>query len=277
MHCQYCKKEVKHQNNWARHLKTKRHLKNVEKIDGVKVQQPIIIKQTEEITYTETSSYTSEPRRFLCEYCERSYKHKSSLKNHKCKGKPKLSEDDKDKTIKELRDMINLLINDKKGDTTNNNTNNITNTINNIDNRSININMYGKEDFKGIMDDELSTKMIDLVGCNQILLELYLKESYINKKENRTIEYNNFSRNICKVHKGEDEWQVDDINSVIDKRIRMSKQILPKMLKGMDDYEECKDAYGRVISSNKEFINNKTSKGYNQVKQTHKRDIYNSR
>ena len=241
-HCKYCNKNIKHQSNYSRHNKTKRHLKKVgEYKEQNVIKETIVIKE------------------------------------------PIITSNENDK-IKRLEDiilkqteMINKLINKDNNTTINNITNTTTTnqTINN-DNRSININVIGNEDFKGIMDEELSTHFINIKDIKQLVLDTYLKQVYINKEENRNILYNDASRNHCKVYKGNGTWEKDNINNIIDRRIGMSKQILPKMFREMDDYKECADVYNKVVNNVKDFVNNeKDSEEYNNVVKNHKKDISN--
>ena len=237
-HCKYCVKDIKHKSSWSRHQKTKKHLNNKNLYNEEKKEEVI-----ETITTNESD-------------------------------KIKRLED----IIMRQTEMINKLIN--KNTTVNNNdntTNNTTNnTINNNDNRVININIVGGEDFKGVMNEDLSCKFIDLADIKQLVLDTYLKQVYINRKENRNIEYNDTSRKGCKVYKGNGQWDSDDIDNVIEKRIKMSKQILPKMFKEMEDYDECKDAYTKVCKNVKDFVNNEQgTEEYNSVVKNHKQDIRN--
>ena len=235
-HCKYCNKDIKHKSSWSRHQKTNRHLKKVTLYVEPEENKEEIIETTNE------------------------------------SDKIKRLED----IIMKQTEMINRLINKDTTTTTNNNTNNTTNTQNITNNNVININIVGGEDFKGIMDDELSSKFIDYADIKELVLDTYLKKVYIDKEENRNIEYNDPTRKNCKVYKGNGEWERDNINNIIERRIRASKQILPKMFKEMDDYKECEEAYTKVCRNVKDFVNNeKDTKEYNNVVKNHKKDLSN--
>ena len=246
--CEICQKGTKYQSNFNRHKKSKKHL------------------------------------RLIKEYNEQN-KQKSELEQ---KYKETLTTDDKDAMIKslqetiksqsqqhdEMMEMMKELV--KKDIAITNNTNNTNNTINNNDNRTININIAGGEDFHGIMTDELSTKLIDLADIKYLVLDTYLKHMYIEKEENRNIEYNDMSRNQCKVYTGNEGWKKENINNVIERRIRASRQILPKMFKEMNDYKECEEAYIKVVRNVKDFVNNEQgTKEYKKVVKNHKQDLIN--
>ena len=242
--CEICQKGIKYNTNFIRHKKSKRHLRLAKEQS---TPEPVIQAQQQTEPNSDKDKIIQELQETI----------KSQAQQQK-----------------EMMEIMKELV--KKDSATTNNNNTTNNTQINNDNRSININIVGGENFKGIMNDDISTKMIDFADIEQLILDTYLKQVYIEREENRNIEYNDPSRKNCKVYTGEGQWERDNIDNVIERRIRASKKILPKMFKEMDDYKEQEEAYIKVCRNVKDFVNNEQgTKGYNSVVRNHRHDLSN--
>jgi hypothetical protein len=236
-HCEYCNKGIKHQSNWIRHTKTKKHLKNIKENTKRTQSNPKVTQSNPKVTQSNPKSpvlvqfspvlVQSGPvlnKKFYgnCRYCEKGFRYKQGLSRHQkhvCKKRP-------------APQIINNTIN-KNGDNNCNNTNN-----------TININIQGEEDLKGIIDDEMYYKLGGMEGLK--ILELYMKEVFINKEENKNIKYSNTRSNKCRVYKGDERWSLAKIDKIINDRIKKSPINLNVMI---DEHLKTYDKEQRKIEN----------------------------
>jgi len=220
-HCSYCNKTIKYQSNWIKHCKTKKHLKKekafLESTEKCGKSTEKVRKSTEKVQKV-----------YNCKYCDKTYSKKSSYYYHINKGCKVKKENEK---LKKENEELRELLKNQNSNTTNNTTNNTQNITNN-DNRVINIKVQGKEDLKNIIDADMYYKLGGMEGLK--ILELYLDKTYIHKEENNNIKYTNMRSNKCRTlqYKGDDKkWCIDNIDTVITKRIQTSPYNLNKMMK----------------------------------------------
>ena len=169
------------------------------------------------------------PKKNMCQFCEKTFTRKTGLTKHlKCCKQKKIFEEEKhekmtekDNEIKELKNIVEKLLVENKGNTniTNNTTNN-NNTTNHMTNNIININNYGDEDTKYITSDYI----LELLKKKpaKAIPEL-IKYTHFNKEhpENQNIKITNKKEPYIKVRKN-DKWELQDkdetINDLIDRQ-----------------------------------------------------------
>ena len=154
-----------------------------------------------------------------CQFCNKSFTRKTGLTKHLkiCKYN---SDIDKDKQIKELKDMVKILLEEKTNSTTNNNTTNMNNSHNTTHTNSHNnnsknvfiINNYGNENKDYITNDYL-LKL--LKKPFQAIPEL-IKHTHFNKEhpENQNIKITNKKQPYVKIRKN-DKWELADRKDTI--------------------------------------------------------------
>jgi len=305
-HCSYCDKPIKHRSNWIRHCKTKKHLKNIlEKKETAGCSRNVaensrnvagcsrnVAENSRELASEEKDNETIYGR---CRYCDKGFKHHSSLSRHerqRCKQKPIDNQ--------QTANTINNNTNNNCNNTNNTNTQNITQNDNKTINQTININVQGREDHKGIIDSELFYKLGGMEGLK--ILKLYLDEVFVYKEENNNIKYTNMRSNKCRTLKysGDDKkWCVDKIDNIIDTRIKLSPMKLNKMMKEhlstldkenriLEDVNRQKiydtlDRVTKIVFENvrpdlleKEKITPKEKQEYRNIYEDHKITLYNN-
>ena len=169
------------------------------------------------------------PKKNMCQFCEKTFTRKTGLTKHlKCCKQKKIFEEEKhekmtekDNEIKELKNIVEKLLVENKGNTniTNNTTNN-NNTTNHMTNNIININNYGDEDTKYITSDYILQLLKKKPA--KAIPEL-IKYTHFNKEhpENQNIKITNKKEPYIKVRKN-DKWELQDkdetINDLIDRQ-----------------------------------------------------------
>ena len=149
-----------------------------------------------------------------CDYCLRTYIRKDNLTKHlkKCKIKieKEKQESEKDKKIEELKEIVEKLLVENKGNTNIlNSNNNSHNTTNNI----ININNYGDEDTKYITSNYILKLLKNRPA--KTIPEL-IKYTHFNDAhpENQNIKITNKKEPYIKVRKN-NKWELQDKDETI--------------------------------------------------------------
>ena len=156
----------------------------------------------------------NEVNKQCCEYCLRTYSRKDNLTKHlkKCKIKKEKEKQDseKDKKIEDLKEIVEKLLVETKGNTNiSNSNNNSHNTTNNI----ININNYGDEDTKYITSDYILKLLKNRPA--KTIPEL-IKYTHFNEEhpENQNIKITNKKEPYIKVRKN-NKWELQDKDETI--------------------------------------------------------------
>ena len=163
----------------------------------------------------------------------------------RCKIIQKEKEDDKQE-IKELKEMVEKLLLESKGNTTITNSNNITHhTTNNI----ININNYGDENTKYITNDYI-LKLLKNKPAKAIP-EL-IKYTHFNEDhpENQNIKITNKKEPYVKVRKN-DKWELQDKEETISDLIdRQHVQLMDESMEKKIDIKCTTDEKGNIKRCN---------------------------
>lgn len=253
--CKFCDFECINKKDYNRHLNTRKHQIRI---------------NTNEITPKNPSTY-------MCE-CGKTYKHHSSLCNHrkKCnfKNEKKNEKNEKNENIEsnEYKKMIMDLINENKEirktmDNMIPHMNNVTNinndTTNNINNNNINLNIFLNEKCKDALnimdfinslqiqlkDLEVSGKLGTVEGTTKIFVE-GLKELELCK---RPIHCSNLTEETLYI-KDNDVWEKDDHKDIIRKAIYSInaaniKQIPSWVAENKSSIEKDKSDYMDIINN----------------------------
>ena len=242
--CIVCKVNTKLKSNYLRHLKTRKHLHNVETINNVGNENEISKKSMKmntnehKMNTNKHKMNTNEHKKFICEYCEESFKTKPSMRRHQlhyCKNhdstkikelelKNKMLEKNHEKEKKIMYKQIESLL-EKVGDTINNTTNN---TTNNTINQTIVLNNYGNEDLSHITNNILD-KLIK-GPCEMINNLTKLIHFNGEKPENMNIYIPNKNQKYIKVFK-DNQWYLEEKKSRI-------PDIVDKNYNILDNYYE---------------------------------------
>ena len=204
-----------------------------------------------------------------CLYCKRTFSRYDSLKRHLNTCKEKHFEESsiikkKDNEIQELKEMVEKLLMESKGNTniTNNNTNNTTNnTTNNI----ININNYGDENTKYITGDYILQLLKNRPA--KTIPEL-IRYTHFNEAhpENQNIKITNKKAPYVKVRKN-DKWELQDkeetISDLIDRQqVHLIDENIEKKIE--------------MKCSNTEKVNiNRCNELYNEEDKNYMKRLYN--
>ena len=162
------------------------------------------------------------PKINMCPFCEKTFTRKTGLTKHLkcCKQKKNFEEEkhekmkEKDNEIKELKNIVEKLLVENKGNTNIiNNTTNNNNTTNHMTNNIININNYGDEDTKYITSDYILQLLKNKPA--KAIPEL-IKYTHFNKEhpENQNIKITNKKEPYIKVRKN-DKWELQDKDETI--------------------------------------------------------------
>ena len=211
--CKRCGLEFVERSYLMKHLKRKRECMAIE-------SDISLLEQLEDI---------QERKGITCEKCERIYKNKESLRNHKCRIIKYESE------IKELKSelekeknkcsIINNIKNSKK----------INNgTINNV---NININSFGKENISYITENIKKTLLGIINGSSKGVIE-FIKNIHINEKypENQNIKIESMKKGILKIFEG-GKWHFYTFEGGLDKLYNKTEVKFQEMLEEIDEEE----------------------------------------
>ena len=211
--CKRCGLEFVERSYLMKHLKRKRECMAIE-------SDISLLEQLEDI---------QERKGITCEKCERIYKNKESLRNHKCIIIKYESE------IKELKSelekeknkcsIINNIKNSKK----------INNgTINNV---NININSFGKENISYITENIKKTLLGIINGSSKGVIE-FIKNIHINEKypENQNIKIESMKKGILKIFEG-GKWHFYTFEGGLDKLYNKTEVKFQEMLEEIDEEE----------------------------------------
>jgi len=233
--CYRCEKDFKQRWRLDRHLKRKKLCKKIptqQNLPKTFQNLPKPSKTFQNLPNIDKSSNTNN-NRYVCDFCNRSYKQNYNLNKHlkTCKIKKAQEEKEKDKEeikfLKKkvelyekitktseilLQDQINSITNNTNN-TNNTNCNNMTNSNNTV---NITVNDYGQENVNYLKDSKYKRIINKILGNGMLGLQQYIKYKYCNPEvpENLTIKYTNQRSNKLKVRQ-DNSWKTRDKNEVM--------------------------------------------------------------
>lgn len=273
--CVCCNYVTKHKGNYQKHFNTKRH-KNM------------LAEFSQNLAVTEPNNLTNmglkQPKMFECKYCDKVFKHQSSLSKHiKYSCKHNKDEDlkelarllnetikDKDKELQKMQKQIDKLAN--KLQIQNINNNNITQyNLTNVNNAVNNVYLlnYNSTDYSHLTERDYLTCIKD---CNHCIKTLIEKVHFNNEKqENMNIYISSIKGNYVMVYK-DDSWQIQNKKDQVDDLYNYNEVVLENW------YDEYKEKYPHIIQSFQRYLKNKDeSDVINSVKEDILLMLYNKR
>ena len=281
--CVCCDYDAKVKSSFDKHLKTKKHQ------NALNSQPEVSPKLAEVSLYSEKcmdSEQAPECRTFQCKYCDRLFKHRSSLSKHiKYTCKKNKDEDlkelarllnetikDKDTQLNKMQKQIDKLTNKLQLQTFNKN-NNITTHYNltNVNNAVNNIYLldYSQTDYSHLTERDYITCIKDCNHCVKTLIEkVHFNE---DKPENMNIYISSIKGNYVMVYK-DNSWQIQNKKEHIDDLYNYNEVVLENW------YDEYKEKYPHIIQSFKRYLKNRdANQSINSVKEEILLMLYNKR
>jgi len=264
MDCEYCKKSFKYQSKWIRHCETKKHIKKVceaeadsQKLAKVSQVSQKVSQVSQKVSQklAKVSQEEKQPGLFLgspiesfygyCKYCDKGFKHKSSLskhQNHRCSERP------------------------QQGTTIINN--NYDQRKTQVIHQHVHINVYGKEDFSSIMDDKMYNILKELEGipmAQKMITHMY------NVAPNNTVQITNMNQPYCLTMGEDNTWEkhylppiIEEIRKQLPRNTRKMFTQYYKQTKheydNLNDWIKSKKEGNRIINELKEMCKDKTQK-----------------
>ena len=292
MDCVICNKRIKYPKNWIRHINSKAHIrKSLEQNENNKYSQQNeknIARHSQNIAKNSQKHSQGESINNIygcCKYCDKQFKHQSSLSKHqkyRCKVKK-----EQDKLKKENEELKKLLLEAKGvGNTTNNNSNNTTNnntTNNNTTNinNTIVINSFGNESIDFSDDFLYAISSPDLSIQDKRLM---LQNEIYSIKENKSLVKTNLRDTV--MYKHDNGWKAISERLAIRQRIDNTPKIYKtnakrSILNQYDPDMTEKDKQLEIDEHNNianEMMKTKpTEEEYKELSETIRLDSYNAR
>lgn len=264
-HCKCCDYETHIKTHYTKHIKTKKHLnciQNVSIVDNI-----------------------SKPKKYQCQYCNKSYKYSQGLSKHikyTCKK-------NKDEDLKELARLLNETNEEmsqlikRKDDELSKMQRQIDkltqklqiknmvsgNIINNNTIYNIQLLNYNFTDYSHLTEGDYIECIND---CNRCVMSLIKRVHFnSNKPENMNIYISSIKGNYVMVYK-DNAWQIQDKKEQINDLYDYNEVVL------VNWYDEYKKKYPDIIQSFQRYLKNKdASDVINEVKHEILKMLYNNR
>ena len=257
-YCECCQYSTNRKQNYDRHLHSNRHLKmypNVSKMyPNVSKMYPNVSKC---IQNEQSDEKIIERKRFICKYCNKSFKYSQGLSKHikyTCKKNDDedlkelvrlLNEQNKQQNekINTLQKKINKLSNKLK--ITSNNVIHSTNNNNYgiINNNNIVLNNYNDTDFSHLTDTDYVSiiKQINY-GIPKMIEKIHFNP---NKPENMNVYISNMKNKFIMMYK-DGSWQLQDRNKEVDKMFDKNFYQLQDWLNENNKYDFLRKQFKRL-------------------------------
>lgn len=270
--CECCNYHTKHKGNYQKHFQTKRHEKNL-----AEFSQNLATNNMNNFSFK-----TSISKHYECKYCDKHFKHQSSLSKHiKYSCKHNKDEDlkelarllnetikDKDKELQNMQKQIDKLTNKLQIQNVNNimqvNLTNVNNAVNNV--YLLN---YNNTDYSHLTERDYISCIKD---CNHCIKTLIEKVHFnVEKPENMNIYISSIKGNYVMVYK-DDSWQIQNKKDQVDDLYNYNEVVLENW------YDEYKEKYPHIIQSFQRYLKNKDESDIiNSVKEDILLMLYNKR
>ena len=281
-HCKCCNYFTNRNNDFQKHLKTKKHLAK----SNVSKMYPNATKCIQNVSKMYPKSQDDKKSHlFKCKYCGKRYKYSQGLSKH-IKYSCKKSKDEdmkelarlmneikeqnelKDKEISILHKQIDKLTNKLQIQNINNNTQN--NTLNNIQNNfHIKLLNHSQTDYSHLSDKDY----IHCMKQNNFCVKQLIEKVHFNdiKPENKNIYISNIKSNYIMLYKN-DKWQIVNRKEQIDNLYEYNEFMLEEW------YENYKDKNNEMIKSFERYLKYKEDdEAINHIKQDILIMLYNNR
>ena len=288
--CNCCNYDAKVKSSFDKHMRTKKHQNNVAKISqNLAKFSPNLAENfhnSDKIEPNHPQNLTdfqnplkNNPKIFQCKYCDKNFKHHSSLSKHvkyTCKK-------NKDEDLKELARLLNETIKDKDSQlhkmqkhierlTNKLQMQNINNNITQYNLTNVNnvfLLDYSKTDYSHLTERDYITCIKDCNHCIKTLIE----KVHFNKDkpENMNIYISSIKGNYVMVYK-DNRWQIQNKKEHIDDLYNYNEVVLENW------YDDYKETYPHIIQSFQRYLKNKdANQSINSVKEEILVMLYNKR
>jgi hypothetical protein len=280
--CKCCRFMTELKPNYKRHLITNKHKKLCQtKITNLKDKNKNEKEEYSIVKTNNVSEINNNSSEIKCNYCNRIFKHKSSLSKH-IKYSCKKNKDEDFKELVRLLNEQNILkeqeINEMKlqNKSMQKQIDKLTNKLqiqhisNNTVNYNINLLNYDKTDYSHLTERDYVKCIKD---CNHCVMTLIGKVHFNDKKpENKNIYISNIKNGYCMVYKDK-QWKLVDRKEQIDDLYEYNEVVLDTW------YREYKEKYPEIIKSFERYLKNKNDGEdlLNRVKEQILLMLYNNR
>lgn len=272
-YCKCCEYKTNIKSNYTKHMKTKKHKKISQNIAKI---SPDLAK-------------FSQKNEFKCKYCDKTFKHQSSLSKHikySCK-----KNDDED--LKELVRLLNLQLQEQQENSKNqismmqkqinlltkklqiqkitNNTTNINNhnTMNNNQVYNIQLLNFNNTDYSHLTDKDYIKCINDVNHCiKSLICKVHFDPA---KPENHNIYISNLKNKYVMMYRN-NNWDVVDRKKTIDDMYDYNQLAIEEW------YDQYKDTYPKIVKSFERYLSNISQDDtLNDVKELITQLLYNKR
>lgn len=259
--CLHCGFFTNLKSNFLRHLATKKHIKNLEdEIDHESGCIPKKSKHSKHLKPSQSDMLMVKGHEYICQYCNKIYKHKSSFykhMNHRCKKNEEIQ-------MQKLADLMNKINKDdpqiegvknyikkeisKLSKELNIQNINYGNHVNGQQINNIQILNYNKTDYDFLTDKDFIKCIEDNNHCVKKLIETV----HFNKKkpENMNIYISSIKGKFIMVYR-DNSWQIKDRKKQIDDLYETNEFELEQW------YDEYNEKYPDIIKSFRRYLKNK--------------------
>lgn len=276
--CNCCNYDAKVKSSYTKHIKTSKHKRRLAEYS------PNIAKISLPSKDKEICGIIKTAKIYECKYCDKAFKHQSSLSKHikySCKH-------NKDEDLKELARLLNETIKDKDKQLmkmqkqidklTNklqihNISNNITQyNLTHVENAVNNVYLlnYHNTDYSHLTERDYIKCINDCNNCIKTLIE----KVHFNKEkpENMNIYISNIKGNYAMVY-SENQWQIVNKKEQIDDLYDYNEVVLETW------YDDYKEQYPEIIKSFQRYLKNRDENdgAINRVKDKILVMLYNKR
>tara|TARA_Y100000389_G_scaffold201302_1_gene243681 strand:+ start:78 stop:980 length:903 start_codon:yes stop_codon:yes gene_type:complete len=275
--CNCCNYDAKVKSSYTKHIKTSKHKRRLAEYS------PNIAKISLPSKDKEICGIIKTAKIYECKYCDKAFKHQSSLSKHikySCKH-------NKDEDLKELARLLNETIKDKDKQLmkmqkqidklTNklqihNISNNITQyNLTHVENAVNNVYLlnYHNTDYSHLTERDYIKCINDCNNCIKTLIE----KVHFNKEkpENMNIYISSIKGNYVMVYK-DNSWQIQNKREQIDDLYNYNEVVLENW------YDDYKTKYPDIINSFQKYLKNKDENDIiNSVKEDILIMLYNKR
>ena len=294
-YCKHCNYRAKQKSHYDKHLKSKKHIKLAEVSPKLAEISPKLAEISPKLAEVSPKLAEVSPKLQLdkkgifCKYCNKEFRHKSSLSKHikyTCK-----KNDDED-----IRELVRLLNEQNKklteqnshlaeqnthmqkqieklskklqvGSITNNN--NTTNCGNSTVNYNIKLLNYRDTDYSHLTHNDYLKCISDCNHCVKTLIQ----KVHINKKkpENMNVYVPSMKEKYIMVY-NKNKWNLENRKEIIDNMFDQNEWTIEQF------YDEYKTTYPDMVKSFEKYLENKDEDDVvNQVKEKILLELYNEK